>query len=224
MNHWKMLRMAVPTAVFLAVALLLVPGAVAADNGGHHGMMGGTKQGESTTQKNMDATCKSIMHEMKSMAKLKDVLSEAKEAAEAKGADKAVAKIDEALKLLEKEHMGMHAMMREHVKEMHPDMMGANAEGKDDVKCPMCGKSMLTPTESDKIVNAYCPITGNKLDPDKVPADLTREWNGQKIGFCCPNCPPAWDKLSDKEKQEKLDAAMAKPSEEKEEQGEHHGG
>jgi len=45
------------------------------------------------------------------------------------------------------------------------------------------------------------------------------------VGFCSPNCPPAWDKLSDAEKQAKLDAVM-KPSKPAKaaEHHEHHGG
>ena len=54
-----------------------------------------------------------------------------------------------------------------------------------------------------KIVNAKCPITGNAVDP-KIE---TREFNGQTVGFCCAACPPAWDKLSDDEKETKLKAA-----------------
>lgn len=54
-------------------------------------------------------------------------------------------------------------------------------------------------------VNDRCPITGNAIDPAKVPAGLTREFKGQMVGFCCGGCPPVWDKLSDEEKQTKLD-------------------
>ena len=60
-----------------------------------------------------------------------------------------------------------------------------------------------------KVVNARCPIMGNAIDPDKVPASLTREFKGQRVGFCCPDCPAAWDKLSDAEKQAKLQAVLA---------------
>jgi len=55
------------------------------------------------------------------------------------------------------------------------------------------------------VVNEKCPITGNKLDREKVPADLRREFKGKPVGFCCKNCPPAWDKLTDEQKQAKLD-------------------
>lgn len=54
------------------------------------------------------------------------------------------------------------------------------------------------------IVNSRCPIMGNKIDPDEVPANLYRRFDGQGVGFCCAGCPSAWDKLSDEKKAEKL--------------------
>lgn len=62
-----------------------------------------------------------------------------------------------------------------------------------------------------KVVNVTCPIMGNKIDPANVPDALIREHKGQKVGFCCGGCPVAWDKLSDQEKDAKLQAALAKP-------------
>lgn len=61
-------------------------------------------------------------------------------------------------------------------------------------------------------VNGTCPIMGNPIDPAKVPVSLTRDFKGQKVGFCCGGCPPAWDKLTDEEKAAKLAAAMTKPA------------
>ena len=58
-------------------------------------------------------------------------------------------------------------------------------------------------------VNDRCPVTGEAIDPAKVPADLTREFKGQKVAFCCSMCPPQWDRLSDQEKQAKLDKVLA---------------
>jgi hypothetical protein len=54
--------------------------------------------------------------------------------------------------------------------------------------------------------NDHCPIMGTPIDPAKVPEGLTREFKGQKVAFCCAGCPAAWDKLSDAEKEAKLDA------------------
>lgn len=55
-------------------------------------------------------------------------------------------------------------------------------------------------------VNTRCPIMGGKVDPKTVPASLTRQYKGKTIGFCCGGCPPQWDKLSDEEKDKKLEA------------------
>jgi len=61
---------------------------------------------------------------------------------------------------------------------------------------------------SAKVVNTKCPIEGGAVDPNKVPDSLTREFKGQKVGFCCAMCPPKWDNLSDAEKEAKLKAVM----------------
>ena len=113
---------------------------------------------------------------------------DAKKTAESEGAKATLEKINKALEFLDKqcERMKKKCMMM---------------EGK---KCPMCGKTM----GMKGIVNARCPITGKELNPQNVPEKLTRMWKGKKIGFCCDGCPEQWDKLSDEERQKKLDAAM----------------
>lgn len=58
-----------------------------------------------------------------------------------------------------------------------------------------------------KVVNARCPMMGNKINPATVPDNLTRMYNDQKVGFCCAECPMAWDKLSDEDKGAKLAGA-----------------
>ncbi|MGB2822214.1 MAG: hypothetical protein WBF17_14615 [Phycisphaerae bacterium] len=70
------------------------------------------------------------------------------------------------------------------------------------------GPSKGGPAAQAKVVNAKCPMMGNTIDPAAVPANLTREFKGQKVGFCCAGCPAAWDKLSDEQKATKLAAAM----------------
>ena len=49
------------------------------------------------------------------------------------------------------------------------------------------------------IVNARCPIMGGK-----PVATLTRDYNGQTVGFCCGMCPGQWDRLTDAQKDAKL--------------------
>ena len=55
--------------------------------------------------------------------------------------------------------------------------------------------------------NAKCPIMGSVIDPEKVTADLTKEFKGENVAFCCAGCPAQWDKLTDAEKTAKLAAA-----------------
>ena len=55
------------------------------------------------------------------------------------------------------------------------------------------------------IINTKCPIMGGAIDPAKVPASLTRPYKGKTVAFCCPMCLPAWDKLTDAEKDAKLE-------------------
>jgi hypothetical protein len=70
--------------------------------------------------------------------------------------------------------------------------------------------STTAPTTAPaQFANIKCPIMGSAIDPAKVTPALTREFKGQKVAFCCGECPPQWDKLSDKEKQAKLDAVKA---------------
>lgn len=61
------------------------------------------------------------------------------------------------------------------------------------------------------IVNDRCPIMGSKISAGKVPANLTRMYNGQKVAFCCAACPTTWDQLGDAQKTAKLASVMAGP-------------
>ncbi len=60
-----------------------------------------------------------------------------------------------------------------------------------------------------EFVNARCPIMGNPINPENVTDDLTREFRGQKVAFCCAACPSQWDELSGEEKAEKLQDVLA---------------
>ena len=66
-----------------------------------------------------------------------------------------------------------------------------------------CHKAMME-LDRGKIVNARCPIMGMKLESSELPAKLTRMYKGKKVGFCCEECPGAWDKLFEEQKVKKL--------------------
>lgn len=61
------------------------------------------------------------------------------------------------------------------------------------------------------VVNEKCPMCGHPLDREKVPADLRVEFKGKPVGFCGKECIPAWNKLTDEDKQAKLDKVMLPP-------------
>jgi hypothetical protein len=58
-------------------------------------------------------------------------------------------------------------------------------------------------------INDQCPISGKKINRMNTPESLTRMHKGQKVGFCCPECPPQWDKLTEAEKDAKLQEVTA---------------
>ncbi len=55
-----------------------------------------------------------------------------------------------------------------------------------------------------QFANNRCPIMGSPINPEKVAANLIRDYKGQKVAFCCAGCPSTWDKLTDAQKQAKL--------------------
>ena len=73
-----------------------------------------------------------------------------------------------------------------------------------DSSTPTDGGSGAAAEPQAKFVNTRCPMMKNPIKPDEVPDKLTREFKGQKVAFCCPGCPDAWDKLTGAEKTAKL--------------------
>jgi len=69
-------------------------------------------------------------------------------------------------------------------------------------------KAATTQVAATKYVNKRCPIMGGEINPANVTDNLMREFNGQKVAFCCSGCPEVWDKLNDAEKMAKLNAAQ----------------
>jgi hypothetical protein len=63
------------------------------------------------------------------------------------------------------------------------------------------------------VVNAWCPIMTEAPMPGRVARpELTRTYNGMRVGFCCDDCPAAWDASTDAEKAGMFAAARAKPA------------
>lgn len=50
-----------------------------------------------------------------------------------------------------------------------------------------------------------CPISGKQVEGEGASVETVGQY---RVHFCCPNCQPAFDKLTDQEKQEKIAAAL----------------
>lgn len=93
--------------------------------------------------------------------------------------------------------------------------VGCQATSKDTTQAPpssagtLAGPSAATP-DSDgrvRVVNAFCPImdehpVARGKDPYLTLSENVREYRGRKIGFCCEDCPPQWDALTEAQKTE----------------------
>lgn len=78
---------------------------------------------------------------------------------------------------------------------------------------PLAGPRVSVAARADglvAVVNARCPLNPDRsLPPSGVPsATQSRFWRNQRVGFCSPDCPHAWDDLSDVEREEALNLAL----------------
>ncbi len=65
-----------------------------------------------------------------------------------------------------------------------------------------CTDETTSSAGGGEAVNTYCPIMRGKID-----GETSTEWNGRKIGFCCPPCVDEWAEMTDEERQAALDEA-----------------
>lgn len=89
-----------------------------------------------------------------------------------------------------------------------PAMWDRLSDAEKETKFKDCG---VKEQKMVKVDNARCPIMGAAVT--EVPENNTREYKGKKIGFCCSDCPAAWDRLSDSEKEKKFKDATAPAAE-----------
>jgi len=188
--------------VFAGVfCLAFVLGGVASAQ--HHGSRAKGEQPKKE-HKNVGSLA-ATMHQdhMMAMAKLKQALAAAKKTADAGDAKGAAKLIATAQDILEKQHHKMHKAMKEGQK---------GKAGMSGMECPMCEKKPHTEkkpgAETGEVINELCPIMGGKINRKIVKPNLTRAFKGKMIGFCCGGCPAAWDALSDKKKEAKLQHMM----------------
>ena len=82
----------------------------------------------------------------------------------------------------------------------------------DEQATALAGPKVTSGSESDlvPVVNAWCPIVSeNPVSSTKATSRaLTRNWRGQRVGFCCEGCPATWDGLSDEQRSAALSRAI----------------
>jgi YHS domain-containing protein len=71
--------------------------------------------------------------------------------------------------------------------------------------CPG-GNTSCAPAKPASCVNAVCPISGDKIAGQP---QFVRQFKGRNIAFCSQFCTEQWDRLSDQERQEKLDKVLS---------------
>jgi hypothetical protein len=59
-------------------------------------------------------------------------------------------------------------------------------------------------TAAIELANTKCPIMGNPVNATDLAPELIKEWNGRKVGFCCPPCLEDWAEMTDAQRAEKL--------------------
>ncbi|MCE2967464.1 MAG: hypothetical protein ACK55O_04495 [Phycisphaerales bacterium] len=82
----------------------------------------------------------------------------------------------------------------------------STADGAGGAGSPMGGSAGSANAGTLAAVNDRCPIMDEHPVSKRTDPDLTRRFKGELVGFCCDDCPGAWDALSDQEKS----AALAK--------------
>jgi hypothetical protein len=111
---------------------------------------------------------------------------------------------DEALKEL----AAVRALLAQVQKDMAAmaEKMKAGGTCCPECRMPCCAGKTAEPAKGAEgpkgVINDVCPIMGSKIDPAKVPDNLTRMYKGAKVGFCCGGCPARWDSMSDAKKAE----------------------
>ena len=74
------------------------------------------------------------------------------------------------------------------------------------------GCSTSGPGPVTKYANVNDPINGEKIQPASVQPGLIRQFKGANVAFSNEAAAQQWDKLSDQEKQQKLNKVLTAPS------------
>lgn len=67
-----------------------------------------------------------------------------------------------------------------------------------------CADGPVPPAGAAEIINTHCPIMGSEVDPE-----MTVDYEGKKVAFCCPPCLDEWAEMSAEEKKAALEKAAS---------------
>jgi YHS domain-containing protein len=68
------------------------------------------------------------------------------------------------------------------------------------------GSASCAPAKPAASINTICPVSGDKISGQP---QFMRQFKGRNVAFCSQFCTEQWDRLSDQEKQEKLDKVLS---------------
>lgn len=72
---------------------------------------------------------------------------------------------------------------------------------------------IMPPIGADGLVavgNAYCPLEPEHPVKPRVRPENARLWKGKAVGFCCEDCPEAWDAMTPEQRNDVLVKAGAR--------------
>lgn len=59
-------------------------------------------------------------------------------------------------------------------------------------------------------VNRFCPVMQKARLSATTMVELTTEFEGETIGFCCDDCRDAWESMDDNERRDRLKTVLAR--------------
>jgi YHS domain-containing protein len=77
-----------------------------------------------------------------------------------------------------------------------------SSEKKTETKPAPTKTSQPAKTGSMGVMNSKCPVSGKSVDPE-----VTSDYKGGKVAFCCEGCQGKFAKMSDADKASKVAAA-----------------
>ncbi|MEQ9407521.1 MAG: hypothetical protein RIK87_07320 [Fuerstiella sp.] len=67
-----------------------------------------------------------------------------------------------------------------------------------------CTDATTSAVDASETINTHCPVMGGKVD-----GKTSVDWDGKKVGFCCPPCLDEWAEMTDEERTQALAEAAS---------------